>query len=121
MNSFRFRMLLAFLFAIHSLKFTIPVVSLFGSAPTFFTGWIFIRLITAISSKEIYRISDDYFYAMYQRFVLFFFENWVNVKIILHGDFQEIFRRKENVLYLSNHQSSGKHFLSFLQIFIKIF
>ena len=114
-------MIFVFLFGIYTLKSKIPVLTLFGSAPIFFTGWIFIRLATSISSREIYRISDDYFYSMYQRFVLFFFENWVNVKIIFHGDFQEIIQKKENVLYLSNHQSSGKHFLWFLREFTTIF
>lgn len=30
------------------------------------------------------------------------------IQIYFHGDYEEIFRRKESVLYLSNHQSSGK-------------
>ena len=99
-------MLIAFLLAIDSLRLAVPVVTLFGSAPTFLTFWLFIRTMTAFSSREIYRISADYFYSIYQRMVLFFFENWANVDISLHGDFEEIFRRKENVLYISNHQSS---------------
>jgi len=61
----------------------IPVLCLFGSAPTFFIFWFFLRLITAIFfSEQIYRRFDDILYSLYQQFVLFFFENWVNVKVL---------------------------------------
>ncbi|CAF4150783.1 unnamed protein product, partial [Adineta steineri] len=100
-------MLTAFLLAVNSAKLTIPVVSLYASAPTFFTVWSLLRFITFICfPRHIYRRCDDHLYSIYQRFVLFFFQNWVNVKIYVHGDYKEIFEKKENVLYLSNHQSS---------------
>ncbi|CAF0980026.1 unnamed protein product [Adineta ricciae] len=77
------------------------------SAPTFFILWLILRLITFIGvSRHSYRYYDDMLYSAYQRFVLFFFESWSQVKIYFHGDYEEIFRRKENVLYISNHQSS---------------
>lgn len=61
----------------------IPVLCLFGCAPTFFIFWFFLRLITAIFfSEQIYRRFDDILYSLYQQFVLFFFENWVNVKVL---------------------------------------
>jgi lysophosphatidate acyltransferase len=101
-------MLSIFLLGINSLKSTFPIIALFGSAPTFFTFWILLRTITlTFCSRQIYRKYDDYFYSIYQRFILFFFQNWPNVKIYLHGDYQRIFEKKENILYLSNHQSSG--------------
>lgn len=118
-------MLTLFLLAVHSVKVTVPIVSLYASAPTFFTLWSCLRLITLLTCPQhIYRRCDDHLYSLYQRFVLFYFQNWVNVKvtlpasrmplhrssllqIYLHGDHAEIFKRKENVLYLSNHQSSG--------------
>jgi len=101
-------MLSLFLLTINSLKLSIPIVSLYGSAPTYFLLWSLLKTVTSLfPSSNIYRISDDYLYSIYQRFVLFFFQNCLSVKVFLHGDYQQIFNRKENVLYLSNHQSSG--------------
>jgi lysophosphatidate acyltransferase len=101
-------MLSVFLIGINSIKSNLPIIALFGSAPTFFTFWILLRSFTFLfSSRHIYRKYDDHLYSIYQRFVLFFFQNWVNVKIYLHGDYQQIFNKKENVLYISNHQCSG--------------
>ncbi|UJR10845.1 hypothetical protein I4U23_015033 [Adineta vaga] len=95
------------LFVINTLRIAFPVLTLFGAAPTFFLLWFLLRLITLLCfSPQIYRRYDDYLYSLYQRFVLFYFESWSQVKIYFHGDYEEIFKRKENVLYLSNHQSS---------------
>ncbi|CAF1625333.1 unnamed protein product [Rotaria magnacalcarata] len=100
-------MLTVFLLTINSLRFGLPAVTLFGTAPTVITFWFLIRSVTyALFPPHIYRRCDDHLYSMYQRLILFFFQNWVNVKIYLHGDYAEIFRKKENVLYISNHQSS---------------
>ncbi|CAF3994604.1 unnamed protein product, partial [Rotaria magnacalcarata] len=100
-------MLTCFLFVLNSIRIAIPVISLFGSAPTFFTLWLLLRLITYFFCPHyMYRIFDDYLYSLYQKSVLFFFEHWVNTKIYFHGDYQEVIKRKENVLFISNHQSS---------------
>jgi lysophosphatidate acyltransferase len=75
-------MLSCFLPVLNFLRIAIPIISLFGSAPTFFILWFLLRLITLICfPRHIYRRCDDYLYSLYQRFVLFFFENWVNVKV----------------------------------------
>jgi len=64
-------MLSVFLIAINSFKLTFPIVTLFGTAPTFFTFWILLHSITFLfSSDQIYRRYDDYFYSIYQRFSL---------------------------------------------------
>ncbi|CAM4922463.1 unnamed protein product [Rotaria socialis] len=100
-------MLTCFLFVLNSIRIAIPVISLFGSAPTFFTLWLLLRLITYFfCPHHMYRLFDDYLYSLYQKSVLFFFEHWVNTKIYFHGDYQEVIKRKENVLFISNHQSS---------------
>lgn len=108
----------------------LPFICLLGSAPTFFIFWLPLRLSSLIFfSQRIYRRYDDFLYSMYQRTVLFFFEHWTKTKvrsssltdgnlrfsslqIYFHGDAKRIFVKKENVLYLSNHQSSGRSRLS---------
>ncbi|CAF0768536.1 unnamed protein product [Rotaria sp. Silwood1] len=100
-------MLSFFLFTINTLRFTLPILTLYGTAPTFITFWFLLRSITSILfPRHIYRRCDDHLYSIYQRLVLFFFQNWVSVKIYVHGDYEKIFKKKENVLYISNHQSS---------------
>ncbi len=75
-------MLSVFLFTVNSLKLTIPVVTLFGTAPTFFSLWVILKTVTSIfCSKQTYRKYDDHFYSIYQRSVLFFFQNWPNIKV----------------------------------------
>lgn len=82
-------MLSYILLVINSLRVLIPTICLFGSAPTFFILWFLLRLITFLSfSDNIYRRCDDYLYALYQRSVLFFFENWVHTKVYFHSHFQ---------------------------------
>ena len=96
---------------VNIIRVSIPAITLFSSAPTFFIFWFSLRLITSIFfSPHIYRRCDDCLYSLYQQFVLFF-ENWINVKIFFHGDYEQIIKKKENVLYISNHQSSGKNIL----------
>ncbi|CAF3954334.1 unnamed protein product, partial [Rotaria magnacalcarata] len=100
-------MLSCFLVVINSIRIAAPVISLFGSVPTFFTLWFILRLITLLClPHHFYRCCDDYLHSLYQKFVLFFFENWVNSKTHFHGDYQEMIKQKENVLFISNHQSS---------------
>lgn len=75
-------MLSLFLLTINSLKLSIPILSLFGSAPTYFLLWSLLKSVTSIFfSPEIYRIYDDHLYSIYQRFVLFFFQNCLSVKV----------------------------------------
>lgn len=75
-------MLTFFLIAVNTFKSNFPIISLYGSAPTFFTFWILLRSFTFLfSSKETYRKYDDHLYSIYQRFVLFYFQNWTNVKV----------------------------------------
>lgn len=74
-------MLTLLLLSVNSLRLILPIISLFGTAPTFFTYWFLLRFLTLIYPRHIYRRCDDHLYSIYQRFVLFFFQNWVNVKV----------------------------------------
>lgn len=64
------------------IRSSIPLICLFPSAPTFYLIWFVLRLISLISSSNtFYRQWDDFFYSMYQRAVLFFFEHWIQTKV----------------------------------------
>ena len=65
-----------------TLRVMIPVVTLLGSAPTYFLLWFVLRVITWLFyPREVFRRGDDYFYSLYQRAVLFFFENPFNAQV----------------------------------------
>ena len=65
-----------------TLRVMIPVVTLLSSAPTYFLLWFVLRLITWLFyPRDVFRRADDYFYSLYQRAVLFFFENPLNAKV----------------------------------------
>jgi len=66
-----------------AVRIVIPTIVLFGSAPTFFTLWFLLRLITLICflPHQVYRRYDDYLYSLYQQSVLFFFETYVQTKV----------------------------------------
>jgi hypothetical protein len=77
-------MLSVFLLVINSVRYALPIITLYGSAPTYFSFWILLRTITfTFCPTHIYRLCDDRFYSMYQRFALFFFQNWVQTKVCL--------------------------------------
>jgi len=79
---------------------------LFGSAPSYFLFWAVWRGISLLLPKWMYQTGDDFFYSMYQRMVVFFFEHCTGQKVFFSGDAKEIFSKKEKVLYLGNHQST---------------
>uniref|UniRef100_A0A1I8J2P9 PlsC domain-containing protein n=1 Tax=Macrostomum lignano TaxID=282301 RepID=A0A1I8J2P9_9PLAT len=56
---------------------------------------------------KLYNYLDEKLYSSYQWTVLFFYEYLAQTKIILYGDsIDDLFKKKERVLYFSNHQSS---------------
>ncbi|MGH0148830.1 UNVERIFIED_CONTAM: hypothetical protein FKN15_013790 [Acipenser sinensis] len=50
---------------------------------------------------RLYHSVDDRVYSVYQSMILFFFENYTGVEVVIYGD---IPKNKENVVYISNHQ-----------------
>ena len=80
-------MLTVFLLVINSVRYALPVITMYGCAPTYFSFWILLRTITfTLCPTHIYRLCDDRFYSMYQRFLLFFFQNWVQTKVCCHTE-----------------------------------
>ncbi|KAG7258738.1 hypothetical protein CRUP_018138 [Coryphaenoides rupestris] len=75
-----------------------------GSAPAYLLSWAAWRLLSAPLPARLYHRVDDRLYCIYQSMVLFFFENYTGVEIVIYGD---IPKKKENVIYLSNHQCTA--------------
>ncbi|KAK3554722.1 hypothetical protein QTP70_032625 [Hemibagrus guttatus] len=98
-------MLLSLIVHTYSLRYCIPAAAMLGNAPAYLLSWGAWRALSTVLPARLYHILDDHMYTVYQSMVLFFFENYTGVEIIIYGD---IPKRKENVVYLSNHQSTGK-------------
>lgn len=84
----------------------IPAIVIIGSAPPYYLIWITWKLFSLILPSWIYQKGDDICYCCYQRFILFFFENLSGMEVIFHGDALDVMRKKERVIYISNHQST---------------
>uniref|UniRef100_A0A8C9AAM7 1-acylglycerol-3-phosphate O-acyltransferase 5 n=1 Tax=Prolemur simus TaxID=1328070 RepID=A0A8C9AAM7_PROSS len=96
-------MLLSLVLHTYSMRYLLPGVVLLGTAPTYILAWGVWRLLSACLPARFYQVVDDRLYSVYQRMVLFFFENYTGVQILLYGDLPE---NKENIIYLANHQST---------------
>ncbi|XP_062980915.1 1-acyl-sn-glycerol-3-phosphate acyltransferase epsilon-like [Elgaria multicarinata webbii] len=83
------------------LSLVLPAAVMLGAAPTYMLAWGAWRLLSTVLPARFYHEVDDRLYTIYQSMVLFFFENYTGVQIILYGDLP---KTKENVLFVSNHQ-----------------
>ncbi|XP_030627690.1 1-acyl-sn-glycerol-3-phosphate acyltransferase epsilon [Chanos chanos] len=97
-------MLLSLVVHVHSLRYWIPAAVMLGTAPTYLLSWGVWRALSLVIPARRYHAVDDYLYSYYQSMVLFFFENYTGVEIIIYGN---IPKNKENVVYLANHQSTA--------------
>uniref|UniRef100_A0A8C3CYH3 1-acylglycerol-3-phosphate O-acyltransferase 5 n=1 Tax=Cairina moschata TaxID=8855 RepID=A0A8C3CYH3_CAIMO len=94
-------MLLSLVLHTYSMRYFLPAAVMMGTAPTYVLAWGAWRLLSALLPARFYREVDDRLYTIYQSMVLFFFENYTGVQVIIYGDLP---KNKENVIYLSNHQ-----------------
>ncbi|KAM8858619.1 1-acyl-sn-glycerol-3-phosphate acyltransferase epsilon isoform 3-T4 [Spinachia spinachia] len=97
-------MLLSLVVHTYSLRYWFPATIMLGSAPAYLLSWGAWRLLSSVLPARMYHKLDDRLYSVYQSMVLFFFENYTGVEIIIYGD---IPKNKENVIYLSNHQCTA--------------
>ncbi|XP_056616341.1 1-acyl-sn-glycerol-3-phosphate acyltransferase epsilon [Triplophysa dalaica] len=98
-------MLLSLVVHTYSLRYWLPAAVMLGTAPAYLLSWSAWRLLSVLLPSRLYHTVDDRAYSFYQSMVLFFFENYTGVEIIIYGD--DIPKKTENVVYLSNHQSTS--------------
>lgn len=102
--SFLVKMLLSLVVHTYSLRYWLPAAVMMGTAPAYLLSWSAWRLLSVLLPSRLFHTVDDRVYSVYQSMVLFFFENYTGAEIIIYGD---IPKKKENVVYLSNHQSTS--------------
>uniref|UniRef100_T1JBV5 Phospholipid/glycerol acyltransferase domain-containing protein n=1 Tax=Strigamia maritima TaxID=126957 RepID=T1JBV5_STRMM len=83
-----------------------PVVVLVGVVPQLYTMWLSWRVVSFCLPKWLYQRGDDAVFLIYQRIILYFFEHWVKAEILFYGDVEDVFKKREKVIYISNHQST---------------
>ncbi|XP_043922072.1 1-acyl-sn-glycerol-3-phosphate acyltransferase epsilon-like [Protopterus annectens] len=83
------------------LRYWLPVAVMLGAAPVCLLSWFIWQVISTLLPAHFYYRLEDHLYIIYQSMVLFFFENYTGVEVIIYG---ELPRKKESVIYLSNHQ-----------------
>ncbi|XP_016311450.1 1-acyl-sn-glycerol-3-phosphate acyltransferase epsilon-like [Sinocyclocheilus anshuiensis] len=97
-------MLLSLVVHTYSLRYWLPAAVMLGTAPAYLLSWSVWRLLSTVLPSRLYHSVDDRVYSVYQSMVLFFFENYTGVEIVIYGN---IPKKKENVVYVSNHQSTA--------------
>lgn len=90
---------------LHSVRWALPAVVMVGTAPFFVGLWGGIRLVTSILPRGCYRKADDFLYTIYQRMTIFFFYKVSGVEILAYGD-TDILKKKENAIFICNHQNT---------------
>ncbi|XP_064642316.1 1-acyl-sn-glycerol-3-phosphate acyltransferase epsilon-like [Lineus longissimus] len=96
--------MLSLIFHLNSLRFMLPAVGMLGVSPAFLTLWVPFKVLSTILPKRFFVRVDDSFYSFYQRLVLFYYEHYTGIQLVLYGDAEEIMKKKENIVYMSNHQ-----------------
>ena len=119
--------MLSILIALRDLRFALPAGFMLGVVPPVVTAWGVIRVTTSFlrlltkpfSSKSsssssffsrLHRLGDDFLYSLYSRLTVFFFETYSRVEIVFYGDVDVVLdptRATENVILLSNHQTTA--------------
>ncbi|XP_042214628.1 1-acyl-sn-glycerol-3-phosphate acyltransferase epsilon-like isoform X3 [Homarus americanus] len=89
------------------IMYALGSVMMIGAAPEYLGVWLMWRGATLVLPNWVYQWGDDKLYSLYQRLVLFFFETCTRTQVVVYGD-ADALKKKESVLYLANHQSTGR-------------
>jgi lysophosphatidate acyltransferase len=74
---------------------------------TFALLWSAWKLVSLALPARLYHRGDDFLFEMYQRHIIFAFETAAGLKLYLYKDFEEVLKKKEKILWISNHQSAA--------------
>nr|XP_054772837.1 1-acyl-sn-glycerol-3-phosphate acyltransferase epsilon-like [Lytechinus pictus] len=91
---------------LNSLRYLVPAGMMMGCAPVYLRAYLGCHALNYVLPVRWYQAIEDTVWATYQRVIEFFFEHYTGVEVILYGDAEECLSKKENVVYLSNHQTT---------------
>ena len=110
-------------YVLKSVAWIVPAGFMYGTAPTFILVWGGWRVATALLPNKIYEKGDDFLYSLYQKLVLFFFENCSGVKV------SHVFKSQQKVYWLygiklisfTNHFYHVKCFFHTLYLLVTVY
>lgn len=91
---------------LNSLRYLVPAGMMVGCAPVYLRAFFGCHALKYVLPVRWYQALEDTVWGTFQRVVEFFFEHYTGVEVILYGDAEDCLSKKENVIYLSNHQST---------------
>ncbi|CEF68509.1 1-acyl-sn-glycerol-3-phosphate acyltransferase epsilon [Strongyloides ratti] len=100
-------MLLTIIVIIYNLRPIVPASFLSLSIIPYVTCSLLLHASGIILPKRQIENIDNKMFSTYMKICLFVFENCSNVKIYVYGDYDEIIKKEEKAIVLSNHQSSA--------------
>lgn len=98
--------MIALAYHIRSLRLTSSVVYVVVTTPSALAVWSVAKTLSFILPRKIGNAGDELFYAMFQRMLLFLFEDMTGTQIYFHGDIPQK-SEKENAILLFNHQCTS--------------
>lgn len=96
--------MLTLCYYLRSAQWMIPAGFMLGTAPAYYSVWGTWRILSSVLPARVFESGDEFLYGLYQKLILFFFENFSGAEILLYGDHGDALARKENVIFISNHQ-----------------
>ncbi|XP_063725586.1 1-acyl-sn-glycerol-3-phosphate acyltransferase epsilon-like [Symsagittifera roscoffensis] len=75
-----------------------------GAYSILWTSW---RLVSLCLPSKYYPKGDDFLFERYQQLIIFIIESCAGAQLVLYGDGKEVLKKRENVIWLSNHQSAA--------------
>ena len=69
------------LYHLQSLKWILPAWMMLGSSPTFVSMWWAWRIVSSPLSTHVYERGDEALYNLYQKLILFFYENYTGLEV----------------------------------------
>ena len=66
---------------LQSLRWMVPAGCMLGSSPAYYAVWLGWRCVTSVLPVRIYEAGDEVLYSLYQRLILFFFENLSGIEV----------------------------------------
>ncbi|XP_077991776.1 1-acyl-sn-glycerol-3-phosphate acyltransferase epsilon-like [Glandiceps talaboti] len=91
---------------LQALRYAVPAFVMLGTAPHYFSLYLLPwKMISTILPTRWFHAVDDVFYSNYQRLVVFFYEHYTGLEVVLYGDVDAL-NKKESVIYICNHQST---------------
>ena len=116
--------MLSVLIAVRDLRFALPAGFMLAVVPPIVSTWGVIRVTSGVlrllaapfssssssTFSRLHRLADDCLYSLYSRLTVFFFETYSRVEVVFYGDIDCLLEKgakTENVLLLSNHQTTA--------------